>query len=582
MNRNLPAKYCGFAILAFLLAVLSLSASAQTRGTISGRVLNEEGAGLSGITLAIEAYSGGLPPSPGGSPKTAVSDAEGNFQFTNLSPQVYQISVQAARGHVLQTAADPNRPQLYRIGDTATIRMTKGGVITGRVTNANGEPMVGISVSAIRIRDTEGHKTNVSYASRFRLTDDRGLYRIYGLRPGVYLVAANLNVSSARGVTAYGDLSPTFYPSSTRDTATEVVVSNGIESSGIDLRHRGDRGHAVSGKVIGGTTQSGNIFPVSAVMLYSRPSGAVTALTYTQRLETESGFAMYGIADGEYEIVATSSGSTADDNFRSEPRRITVRGNDVTGLELRLVMMASIAGRVTLEPATNACDPKAKATVEEISLSLNREENTAPETQSVAPIFLTTVAANDKGEFQMINIAPGKYRLEPGLPNENLYVKSMASTLPTADGKASTKPAATDLASSGLMLKPGEKLRGVIVTIADGAASLRGKLEVKAGGKNSSRVRIHLVPAEPTAAEDVLRYRELLTTETSFAFTNLMPGKYWLLAKAVADNEASDRLPSPVAWDAAERARLRKEAEAAKNEIELKACQRVKDHVLRW
>ncbi len=577
MKHNLPAKCCGLAILTFLLAVLSLSTSAQTRGTISGRVLNEEGAGLSGITLAIEAYSGGLPPSPGGSLKSVVSDAEGNFQFTNLSPLVYRISVQAARGHVLQTAADPNRPQLYRIGDTATIRMTKGGVITGRVTNANGEPMVSVSVTAIRIRDTEGNKTNVSYASRNRLTDDRGVYRIYGLRPGVYLVVANLTISGASGVTAYGDLSPTYYPSSTRDAATEVVVSNGTESSGIDLRHRGDRGHAVSGKVIGGTTQSGNIFPISAVMLYSRPSGAVTALTYTQRLETESGFAMYGIADGEYEIVATSSGETGDDNFRSEPLRITVRGNDVTGLELRLVMMASIAGRVTLEPATNACDPKAKATVEEMALSLNREEKPSPEPPSVSPIFLPTIAPNDKGEFSLIGIAPGSYRLEPNLPNETLYVKSIAASLPPA----AAKPSSTDFARSGILLKPGEKLRGVNVTIADGAASLRGKIEVKPGGRNSSRVRIHLVPAEPTAGDNVLRYKEVLTTDASFAFTNLAPGKYFLLAKAVADNESSDRLPSPVAWDAAERLKLRKEAEAAKNEIDLKACQRVKDHVLR-
>ncbi|MGH9802882.1 MAG: hypothetical protein ACRD82_21150, partial [Blastocatellia bacterium] len=60
------------------------------------------------------------------------------------------------------------------------------------------------------------------------------------------------------------------------------------------------------------------------------------------------------------------------------------------------------------------------------------------------------------------------------------------------------------------------------------------------------------------------------------------PGKYWLLARTIPDNESSDRLPSPVAWDAAERAKLRKEAEAAKNEIELKACQRVKDYVLRF
>jgi hypothetical protein len=49
-----------------------------------------------------------------------------------------------------------------------------------------------------------------------------------------------------------------------------------------------------------------------------------------------------------------------------------------------------------------------------------------------------------------------------------------------------------------------------------------------------------------------------------------------------ANFEPTDRPPQPVAWDAAERAKLRRDAEAAKNEVELLPCQRVKDHVLRF
>jgi hypothetical protein len=43
-----------------------------------------------------------------------------------------------------------------------------------------------------------------------------------------------------------------------------------------------------------------------------------------------------------------------------------------------------------------------------------------------------------------------------------------------------------------------------------------------------------------------------------------------------------DNQARPIAWDAVERAKLRREAAAAKNEIELKVCDRVKEHVLRW
>ncbi len=98
-----------------------------------------------------------------------------------------------------------------------------------------------------------------------------------------------------------------------------------------------------------------------------------------------------------------------------------------------------------------------------------------------------------------------------------------------------------------------------------------------------SRLRAHLIPWEATSADDALRYGEtLVASDGTFTFANFAPGKYRLLARAVPDNEPADRLPQPAAWDSAERAKLRKEAEAAKNEIELKACQRVKDHLLRY
>jgi hypothetical protein len=75
-----------------------------------------------------------------------------------------------------------------------------------------------------------------------------------------------------------------------------------------------------------------------------------------------------------------------------------------------------------------------------------------------------------------------------------------------------------------------------------------------------------------------LRYAEVLTrNDGSFAFNNLAPGKYWLLARPVPDDEPVDRPPRPLSWDSAERARLRMEAEKKKIEVELKPCQRLND-----
>jgi hypothetical protein len=55
-----------------------------------------------------------------------------------------------------------------------------------------------------------------------------------------------------------------------------------------------------------------------------------------------------------------------------------------------------------------------------------------------------------------------------------------------------------------------------------------------------------------------------------------------LIARQASEKDANHDQSRPLVWDAVERGKLRREAAAAKNEIELKVCERVKEHVLRW
>src|SRR5262249_43219104 len=180
---------------------------------------------------------------------TTTTDEDGNFKFMGVSPRAYSIYAQEARGYVNQFITNSEK-NYYRIGDHAVITMIRGGVITGRVTTAEGEPMIGAQVSATNVRDPEGNPVRRQYTARARITDDRGIYRLYGLTPGTYVVSVRSNLSMQRISPYDGDI-PTFHPSSTRDTAAEVSVASGGEVAGIDIRYRGDRGHIVSGAVTG-------------------------------------------------------------------------------------------------------------------------------------------------------------------------------------------------------------------------------------------------------------------------------------------------------------------------------------------
>jgi hypothetical protein len=119
--------------------------------------------------------------------------------------------------------------------------------------------------------------------------------------------------------------------------------------------------------------------------------------------------------------------------------------------------------------------------------------------------------------------------------------------------------------------------------VAEDATKFSGRVvPAKEEAKLPSSLRAYLIPAEVATAEDVIRYAETeVRSDGSFDFKHIAPGKYLPHTRQVSEKEAGNDHVGPVAWDAAERAKLRREAAAAKNEIELKPCQRVKDYILR-
>src|SRR5204863_3150694 len=100
-----------------------------------------------------------------------------------------------------------------------------------------------------RVRDQDGKKVPPGIL-RERRTDDRGAFRIYGLAPGAYLISAGKPRIGLIAPTAYDTDSPTYFPSATRDTASEITVRDGDEVTA-DIQYRAERGYAVSGRVSG-------------------------------------------------------------------------------------------------------------------------------------------------------------------------------------------------------------------------------------------------------------------------------------------------------------------------------------------
>src|SRR5262245_31023008 len=226
-------------------------------GVITGRVTGDDGQPVAGATVEIFGASpqrNWVPP--------ATTDAEGNFTFTGLAPASYYVSARAP-GYVVDLNS---ASESHRIGEHLTLNLVRGGVITGRVTDAYGEPLVEANVTPRKIRDLEERSTRHSMESyrQTRLTDDRGVYRLYGLEPGVYVVfiSGGLDGESGRGAEQRTMI---YHPSSTRETASEITVRGGEEVTGVDIRLRYQRGYTISG-TIAGAAQTGDQIGVGVIL----------------------------------------------------------------------------------------------------------------------------------------------------------------------------------------------------------------------------------------------------------------------------------------------------------------------------
>jgi carboxypeptidase family protein len=575
--RILPASFLCLGITLTFVIRISQPLSAQSpkrKGVITGQVVTADGQPASEANVS--AYAVGSSESE---PQRADCDDEGNFKLTGLRPGSYIISAHMP-GYV--SLNDTSGSEIHRIDENVTLTLVKGGVITGRITDAAGEPMEGTSVELSIVQASQISLLPDEMENSFT-TDDRGVYRIYGLRPGRYLVRVMDTLPYEYQSNSFRHNAPTYYPSNNRAAAAEITVRAGEEITGIDIRHLGRREHSISG-VISGEVESESPLSYVSVTLLDEASGE--ELGSTEVIKSHN-FALYGVADGTYELVAQRFDQEGSDIAMSTPRRVTVKGSDITGVDLKLLRLASISGRFILDPAKSGgvCGRPEKFSIEEVSLQIMKTsardhlQNNGVLQERYEEGYLT--APNEKGRFLQKNLEAGVYRIFPDLPNDDWYLRSINRTSKTAARKGN------EILRNGISLSPGENLTGIEIGVGRDAANIHGQIryEYQAKEKSAGSLswRVHIIPAEETSTEDLLRYAETVTrSDGSFDLKHVAPGKYFILAREIAVKESPEEQYNAVAWDQIERAKLRKEAQAIGQKIELRACQRINDYTFQF
>ncbi|HEX8339026.1 MAG TPA: carboxypeptidase regulatory-like domain-containing protein [Pyrinomonadaceae bacterium] len=567
---------------------------------LTGRVVGESGEPIPDVSVSLAPRTSGT--RLVGLGNTVGVDESGGFRFEGLDPGLYDVFA-FLPGYVADSDAQTGRPTgPYRAGDNVTIRLVKGGVVTGTVTDGQGQPVVSMNVRAVRVRDLDGGAPASPFPSGGDdRTDDRGVYRIYGLRPGLYVLFAggpNYNVFGPVG--SYGEAA-TFYPSGTRDTAAEVSLRAGQELSNLDIRMRDDPARVVTGTVELPPGHPGD-FSVG-VNLHYASTGMPAGTAFLSPSAAQRSFSLDNVADGEYDLQATANGREGI-THASAPQRVSVRGADVTGLRLALKPVASASGTLRIEPAAEAGRPAPEA-CKAVRASLLPQETlvtAAAEKAAATPGRLFSRLAvpqnatpDASGSFTVRPLEAGRYRLSVRLFDDALYVRSVQAA-PAPPQRAGTQRAPAPAAAAANVpqdlfdIKAGEQLSGLNVRVAEGAAYFAGSVaatETPAGAPPApptpfSQLRVHLVPQERERAEETLRYYEApVAGDGTFTFRNLAPGRYLVIARPFVV-EPGENAPRPAALDAGTRALLRREAETANTPVELQPCQRTTDFTVRF
>lgn len=558
---------------AFLIILcVSVCASAQRRsepatakaeskaGTITGRVVNENGQPHVNVNVQVR------PDTPEGLPVTTTStNRNGVFKLSGLENGSYNVSA-TVLGYIPKPPS--TGPVIYKAGEIVNLVLMKGAVITGTVTNVKGEPVVGIGVRVQMARDESGRDYGGYGRYYDSITDDRGVYRVYGIPSGVYVVSADGSVEDRFAylftVNGFTNDLPTYAPSSSRENASEISVRSGEEASDVNIRYRGERGSTISGIVSGlHDDNRGYHLDLTSVV----PGGPRWS---NQFQEPNNEFAFDGVPDGEYNLTAAAYWN--DRSYRkSESIFLSVRGADIEGLELTPAPLASVQGRVLLETLKSPppeCTDTRQLQFSETSLTAWQR---VTEGTKKKPQFVWRVGAetpNAEGTFKFSGLAATEYYFTVRFSSQQWFLQSIAMA------SQNVKP--TDASRTWTIVKPGDQLSWLMFTLAQGAGSVRGEVPLAEGQTLPEKLVAYLTPAEPEKAEEVLRYFAApVSSAGRFLLTNVAPGRYRIVAQPGSDdtrNELSKlRLP-----DGAEtRASLRHAAAAAKTEIEIKPCQEV-------
>jgi hypothetical protein len=531
-------------LLAAVVVVMNLSLLAQNSAPSDSKASEDVASGLCMVTGRVLTAADGSPlksarvvlmPEHSRSYHQiylATSDVDGRFILKDIPPGRYRFFA-THTGFVEQQYKAGNNdtgPLLsLRAGEKvadALFRMTAAAVITGRVSNEDGEAMPLVQIFALRRPNEEDTEDEPPFPSRkmemqavsSAQSDDRGQYRIFGLKPGEYYIRVEDSFEPSGTVIGEdywlkeelgSEYASVYYPGVTQASRAQVVpVGAGEEVQADVLLHR-VKTVEVAGHVIGANGPAANAF------VRLEPEEENDFGNGRQDTTDEKGsFRLRNISEGSYFLTAVKRGDGSQNYESRAQQKIEVGGDNIDSLTISLAGGATIQGRAKVDGPTSAV-------LDRIGVSL------MPVAEDGQLGGFSKVKKD--GTFEMTSVHDGNYAVSVWGLDPGAYVKSI-------------RYGPDDVLEKGLKVE-GNSPGKIELVIGSSAAELEGSVSDDDGVVIGAQVRVAPDPATPY---NRFRLNSTITDQLgNFSLTGLAPGKYRVSAKLPVSSGSSSYKSEP-------------------------------------
>jgi protocatechuate 3,4-dioxygenase beta subunit len=325
--------------------------SEQPSGSIKGRI-TVDGKAQPGVVVSLfkadDRYYDRRPLA------TAITDADGGYRLTPVPAGRYSISTHSPL--FVNTQIDHNgmngRYVSVDAGEAVedeNFALVRGGVITGRIIDTDGNPVISQAVTLIKVVDGRFTQSFRPPDQQILLTDDRGVYRVYGVLPGSYKVTVghppHVNRASLGGG-RYSSYVQTFHPDTTDQSKASVVeVTPGGETTGVDIKVASiQKTYVATGRMV--EAETGRPVPnmFFAMGMGENPRPTMRGGGY--RTDEKGEFRIEIATPARITIYPSSNDES---NLTGRPFSFDLTSERVTGIEVKLHRALTISGIVVAE-----------------------------------------------------------------------------------------------------------------------------------------------------------------------------------------------------------------------------------------